>query len=107
MAPAAKTLSFLLPAFRCRGSSLQKLKDFALPFFGDAVITRCFPWLRSGRLRYAPFHNARSLRHALNSLAINFERKPRFPKSLLMRLRRGETVPALLSRTDSEFAVVR
>jgi hypothetical protein len=24
-----------------------------------------------------------------------------------MRLRRGETVPALLSRTDSEFAVVR
>ena len=28
----AKTLSFLLQTFRVRGSSLQKLKDFALPF---------------------------------------------------------------------------
>jgi hypothetical protein len=53
------------------GFSLQKLKDFARPFSRDAVIASCFPWLHSGRLRCAPFYNARSLRCAQNLLRCN------------------------------------
>jgi hypothetical protein len=44
-----------------------------LPFVRDAVIARCFPWLRSGRLRGALFHKARSLRRAQKAFAKHLE----------------------------------
>jgi hypothetical protein len=68
LALVAKTLSFLLPAFRCRGSSLRKLKDFAPPS-GDAVIANCLP--SSPRCSGLHSVNSRSLRDANHPFARN------------------------------------
>ena len=75
-----------------RGSSLQKLKDFAPPF------QRCshralFPLapLQQAALRSIPQRAITAVRSESSSL-----KGPATPR---------ETVPALLSRTDSEFAL--
>lgn len=62
IAHLAKTLNFFVATSGLRLLT-AKLKDFAF-LSRDAVIARCSLGLRSGRLRGAVFHNARSLRYA-------------------------------------------
>ena len=67
----AKTLNFFVATSASRLLT-AKLKDFARPS-RDAVIARCSLGLRSGRLRGAVFHHARSLRCAQNAFAKHLE----------------------------------
>ena len=64
---SAKTLNFFVATSALRLLTAE-LKDFAFPS-GDAVIAHCSLGLRSGRLRGALFHNARSPRCAQNVFA--------------------------------------
>jgi hypothetical protein len=64
---SAKTLNFFVATSALRLLTAT-LKGFAFPF-GDAVIAHCSLGFRSGRLRGALFHNARSLRCAQNNFA--------------------------------------
>jgi hypothetical protein len=70
---AAKTLSFLPSGLPLCAAPPSKNSKTLLPFVRDAVIARCFPWLRSGRLRGALFHKARSLRRAQKAFAKHLE----------------------------------
>src|SRR5436309_3411053 len=60
--PSRKDIDLSPSGLPRRGSSLRKLKDFAFPFSKMQSSHVVSLSLRSGRLRYAPFHNARSLR---------------------------------------------
>ncbi len=68
---------------------------------GDAVIAHCSLGLRSGRLRGAVFHNARSLRWAHKRFSRSISNRCQASRRHLPGLRRSETVPTLFSRTDS------
>ncbi len=88
----AKTLSFLLPVFRAAAPPSKSSKSLLSPF------QRCshralFPWppLRQAALRSIPQRAITAVRSESSSL-----KGPATAR---------ETVPALLSRTDSEFAV--
>ena len=74
--PTRKDIELSPSGLPRRGSSLQKLKDFAPPF------QRCshralFPLAPLRQAAHAPFHNARSLRCAQNLLRCKMYRDVR------------------------------
>ena len=101
--PSRKDIELLRCDFRVRGFSLRSSKTL-LSLSRDAVIARCSLGLRSGRLRGAVFHNARSLRCAQNVFAKHLEIGAEYLAVLLPGLRHSETVPALFpAQTPSLF----
>jgi hypothetical protein len=72
IAHLAKTLSFLLPALPRRGSSLQKLKDFA-PLWQRCSHRTLFPLapLRQAALRSIPQRAITAVRSESSSLNLN------------------------------------
>jgi hypothetical protein len=99
---SAKTLNFSVATSGPRLLT-TKLKDFAF-LSGDAVIARCSLDLRSGRLRGAVFHNARSLRSAQNAFPKHLKSALNLPLSSIRVSPLGDCAPRL-SRTDSEFGL--
>jgi hypothetical protein len=102
--PFRKAIELSPSGLPLRGSSFQKLNDFAAPFL-EMQSSRVVPFASvAGRLRGAVFHYARSLRRAQNLLRCNLLNNLSY--AIMMRLisetlqtrskawrLRGETVP--------------
>jgi hypothetical protein len=98
-------LTFFVAVSAPRGSSVRSSKTL-LPFSEIAVITHCSLGLRSGRLRGAVFHNARSLRGAQNAFAKHLKIGAECRADSHQGFAAAETVPALLLPHRLRFCFV-
>ena len=88
--------------FTASHSEAQRLCS---PFSGDAVIAHCSLGVRSGRLRGAVFHNARSLRYTQRVFAKHLKSGAEISRRAVARASPLGDCACPVSRTDSGSSV--